>query len=113
MPEFDRKRLAKAIREKRGDRSLRDIAPEVRVNYSTLSRVEAGRYPDVVNLVLIFAWLKANPADYFLLDNDHDPLSIQLRASQGMSSETAESLMEVIRAVYGQILERADDQEKS
>jgi transcriptional regulator with XRE-family HTH domain len=110
MPQFDLARLAKAVREKRGDRSLRAIAPEVRVSFSTLSRVESGSYPDVVNLVLIFAWLQANPADYFILDNDHDPLSVQLRAMQGMSAETASALMDVIRAVYGQVLEQANSQ---
>lgn len=113
MPEFDAKRLAKAVREKRGNRSLRDIAPEVRVSYSTLSRVESGNYPDVVSLLLIFDWLGANPADYFLLGNDRDPLSVQLRAIQGMSAETADALMDVVRAVYGQILEQTDSQERS
>lgn len=109
MPEFDIARLAKAVRAKRGERSLREIASEVQVSYSTLSRVEGGNPPDVYNLTLIFDWLNANPADYFILnpERDQDALSVQLRAMQGMSAETARALMDVVRAVYGQVLEQS------
>lgn len=112
MPKFDRKLLAQAIRDKRGKRSLRAIASEVGVSYSTLSRVESGKDPDLVDFEMILSWLGDNPAKYFVISkHEHDPLSTQLRAMQGMSAETANALMDVIRAIYQQVLAEAQAEE--
>jgi transcriptional regulator with XRE-family HTH domain len=110
----NRKRVAEALRAKRGQRSLRAIAPEVGGSHSTLSRIESGSDPDLVDFEMILSWLGGNYSDYFIVDqNDHDPLSVQLRAMQGMSAETANALMDVIRAVYQQILVETGNEEKA
>lgn len=81
---------------------------------ATLSRIENGKLPDVYNLAELFQWLGDNPADYFILDErDDSDLTVQLRAAQGMSAETAAAFMEVIRIAYAQILSRTSQSEKA
>lgn len=101
---IDRERLAKDIRDKRGERSLREVADEIGVGHMTLSRVESGHYSNEYNFERILSWLGNDPTKYFIIDpDDQSPEAIQLRAMKGMSAETAAAFMDVIRAIYGQI----------
>ncbi len=54
------KELATRIRAKRGDRTLRDIAREVGVSFSTFSRVENDHMPDLIGYIKLCAWLKVS-----------------------------------------------------
>jgi DNA-binding XRE family transcriptional regulator len=109
--QIDRQRLARDVRAKRGKRSLRDIGQELGVGHNTIARLESGNYVNTFNLEVVLSWLGTNPADYFIVDNDdRNPFSVQLRAMQSMSTETASALMDVIRAVYEQILAEAGEE---
>lgn len=112
---FNIEKLAQDVREKRGDRTMREIEAEVGIPISTLSRVERGKYPDYDNLSLICDWLGTSPGDYFrsLSQNKDDSLKTQLRAAQKMSAETAAALMDLIHAAYEEILAQAGEDEKA
>ncbi len=114
MNRFKNELFGKRVREKRGDRSLRTVAAELGISIATLSRIENGKLPDVYNLAEIFYWLGDNPANYFILEErDDNDLTIQLRAAQAMSAETAGAFMEIIRAAYLQVLDQATEDEKA
>ncbi len=112
---LDRQLLAQRVREKRGERSLRDLAEELGIGIATLSRIENAKLPDFHNFGAICYWLGDNPAMYFQLDegDNADPLTGQLRAAQNMSGETAKAFMEIIRAAYAHVLDWAGEDEKA
>lgn len=47
------------LRIRRGSRGLREVAREIGISYSTLSRMERGRRADVASIKLAIAWLGA------------------------------------------------------
>jgi transcriptional regulator with XRE-family HTH domain len=106
---FNTDLFGQRVREKRGDRSLRDLSDDLEISISTLSRVENGKYPDVVNLASLLGWLGDDPALYFEPDHLDDPIIGQLRAAQNMSEGTTQALMEAIKVAYSQILEGIDE----
>lgn len=108
---FDIEKLAKDVREKRGQRPMREIEAEIGIPIATLSRVERGNFPDYDNLSLLRDWLETEPGDYFIrnLPNKDDSLKTQLRGAQKMSAETAAAFMEMPLAAYEEILEQTDD----
>ncbi len=64
---FKRQQFAAQIRTKRGSRSLRSVAGEIKeVSASTLSRIENGKMPDMETFLLVCDWLEASPDDFFL-----------------------------------------------
>lgn len=113
---FDNELLAKRVREKRGERSLRNLAAELQIGIATLSRVENAKWPDVNTLGILIRWLGDDPSMYFPLpeaSHDEDTIMGQLRAAQAMSAETADAFMEIIRAAYVQLLAEVSDDEKA
>jgi transcriptional regulator with XRE-family HTH domain len=54
--------LGGMVRERRGDRTLREAAREVGIGAATLLRVESGRVPDVATFGRVCAWLQVDPA---------------------------------------------------
>ncbi len=53
--------LGAMVRERRGKRTLREVAAEMGVGAATLLRVESGRIPDVGTFGLICSWLDVSP----------------------------------------------------
>lgn len=53
--------LPARLRARRGCRSLRDVAPEIGVSFSTLSRIEHGMIPNGTALAAIERWLAPEP----------------------------------------------------
>jgi transcriptional regulator with XRE-family HTH domain len=53
--------LGAMVRERRGKRTLREVAAEMGVGAATLLRVESGRIPDVGTFGLICSWLDISP----------------------------------------------------
>ncbi|MDX2162938.1 MAG: helix-turn-helix transcriptional regulator [bacterium] len=108
---FDIARLAQDVRHKRGERGLREVADEIGVAFKTVQRIEAGYLPHVDTLTLFTAWLNKNAADYFIVDDsDHSQVAVQLRAMKKMSTETAAAFMDVIRAIYSDILTTSEEE---
>ena len=54
---FDARLFAAALRTKRGDRGLRDVATETGVSLSTLSRLENGETPDMETFLTLSSWV--------------------------------------------------------
>ena len=113
---FDAQKLGKRVREKRGDRSLRVIQAEIGISISILSRIENAKLPpDYYNLGVICGWLGENPGNFFVIENptDDNPITVQLRAAQKMSAETASAFMDLFRAAYIEVLEQVGEDEKA
>ncbi len=98
--------LGAVLRQRRRERrlSLRDLADEIGVSLNTLSRVERGHIPDLVNFQRIVDWLDV-PADAFL-----EPASMQtstpgviarhLRADPRLSDQDAERIAALVAEMY-------------
>lgn len=111
---FNADRFAKRVREKRGTRPMRDVAAELQIGIATLSRIEHGKWPDMHTFDLLCAWLGDNQALFFDVDSkSDDSLSVQLRAAQAMSAETARAFMEIIRAAYAEALAQTSDEDRA
>lgn len=53
--------LAKALLLRRGPMTLRDAAKQAGVNFSTLSRIENGKFPDLETFSRLCQWLQISP----------------------------------------------------
>lgn len=56
--------FSQSVRDRRGERGLREIAAEIGTSASTLSRIEKGKLPDVNTFLMLCEWLEL-PSDYF------------------------------------------------
>jgi transcriptional regulator with XRE-family HTH domain len=54
-------RLEQALRIKRGGKSLREIAKLIGISTATLSRIERGKEPSLLNFIKICKWLEIDP----------------------------------------------------
>ena len=95
--------LARRIRGKRGNRSLRDVAEEANISFSTLSRVEKGRVPDLETYTNLCAWLNVS-ADTFTSatvapKSNEEKIYMHLRADPTLPADVSESLVVMIRAM--------------
>ena len=111
--------LGRAIKRHREElkMSLRDVADEIEVSASTLSRIENGTgKPDADNIARITRWLDM-PVDRVMSNrqgNDVEPVvyypheatpeivEAHLRADRNLSPETAKALSELFRVAYQQ-----------
>lgn len=62
---YDAKRLATAVKEKRGDTGLRAAGKEIGVSAATLSRVENKKEPDINSMAKICVWLDIQMEYFF------------------------------------------------
>lgn len=115
MNRFNNALFAERVRNRRGERTLRDVAKELDLSIATLSRIENRKAPDVETFARLCHWIGDNPAIYLYPDNpaDEDVATIQLRAAQAMSGETAAALMEIVRALYVDVLNQTSDTDKA
>lgn len=100
--------LSGMIKETRGNRGLREVADEIGgISFTTLSRIEKGKVPDVETFVKICRWLNV-PADTFIL-SEKDSVSqvsteqnivAHLRAERELDKETVNMLIKVINLAY-------------
>lgn len=64
-PCVDLEGLAAMVRERRGDRGMREVAAEIGVSAATVCRVENGRSIDLWSFAYLCAWLGVS-ADRFV-----------------------------------------------
>lgn len=111
--------LAALVKAKRGDKGLREAAAEIEgVSASTLSRVEQGKAPDLDTFLRLTEWLQISPEELFETENDEEerampPISptmdtpkiieVHLRADKELNPETAEALVNLIKATYNAV----------
>lgn len=59
-------KLATMIRNQRATRTLREVSDELGdVSFSTLHRLEAGKWPDMSVFLSVCRWLKVSPEQFF------------------------------------------------
>ena len=112
--QIDIGRLASLLKAKRGKRKLREVATEIgEISASTLSRIEAGKIPDLDSLVRICKWIGIK-VDDLLQKSQSEGVSTKLhkklktpeiveahlRADRTLSQETTDALAEMIRLAY-------------
>jgi transcriptional regulator with XRE-family HTH domain len=99
--------LAGMIKEKRGEKGLREAASEIGdVSAATLSRIEQGKLPDVGTFIRICKWL-GKPTDTFI-DNpveareqsNKDRIVAHLRADRELEPSTIKMLLKMIDMAY-------------
>jgi transcriptional regulator with XRE-family HTH domain len=110
--------LGRAIKRHREElkMSLRDVADEIGVSASTLSRIENGTgKPDADNIARITRWLDmpvdrvmssqgadVEPVVYYPHEATPEIVEAHLRADRNLSPETAKALSELFRVAYQQ-----------
>lgn len=106
-------RLGPLLRERRGGRGTREVAQEIGVSPATLTRVEAGRLPDLLTFRKICAWLKINPADILGLavpeadeSTTERTAAVHLRADQALPQEAASDLAQLIIIAHRELARR-------
>jgi|SRR5215207_2397489 transcriptional regulator with XRE-family HTH domain len=102
--------LGVLLRQRRRERrrSLRDLADEIGVSLNTLSRVERGHVPDLVNFQRIVDWLDV-PADAFLEPASSEAsipevIARHLRADPRLTDEDAERIAELVEDMYADLV---------
>ena len=110
--------LGRAIKRHREElkMSLRDVADEIAVSASTLSRIENGTgKPDADNIARITRWLDmpvdrvmsgkgsdVEPVVYYPHEATPEIVEAHLRADKKLTPETAKALSELFRVAYQQ-----------
>lgn len=99
--------LAGMLKSKRGDKGLRAIADEIEgVSFTTLSRIEQGKVPDVDTFIRICKWLNVS-TDTFIQSNSKkkqvstkEQVVAHLRAERELSKDTVNMLIRMIDMAY-------------
>lgn len=112
---LDTSKFAAAVRAKRGEAGLRLAAEKIgktsgKISAATLSRIEQGKAPDVDTFLLICKWLGTDPSEFSASDSSRSTqkkgtmelIEAHLRADKTLSSDTADTLVDMIRMVYRQ-----------
>ena len=93
------------VRERRGDRGVREAAREVGVSAATLSRIENGKQPDLDTFEKLCRWLGISPLEFLDVGEvgkvETEPTSaatatVHLRAKREISEELAQALGKMI-----------------
>ena len=102
--------LGLMVRERRGPRTLREVAHEIAIGPATLLRVETGRVPDVDTFGKICRWLEVDPGVFLgkpptpsspsagsgRAPGDLTVISAHLRADQALHAETMQALAQML-----------------
>jgi len=95
--------MGQILREKRGGRGMREVAAEIGVSLATLSRVEAGKLPDIDTFKKICKWLEIDAGKVLGIKSEVKPgvvsmPSVNWKADRNLSPKTACALAELIIA---------------
>lgn len=108
MSDINTAALAKQVRSKRGNTSLRELAKEVGdISIATLSRIEQGKDVSTSNFFKICDWLQTS-ADAFRSSSEISPKLIDhkeiilyhLRADRELNTEVSDALQKMIELAY-------------
>lgn len=111
MAEHDVKsldQLGELLAERRGARGLRATAAEIGISPATLSRVEQGHMPDLVNFRKICRWLDEDPSKLLGLGQERPVAAVHFRKERTMKVETAKALASMILAAQRAMLAREE-----
>lgn len=110
-------RLGALLRERRGGRGIREVAKEIGVSPATLTRIEAGRLPDLLTFRKVCTWLKIDPAEILGIPTSHPGVNpseaevpadaaVHLRAEQALPQEAASDLAQLIVFAHRELARR-------
>lgn len=109
-------RLGALLRDRRGSRGIREVSQEIGVSPATLTRIEAGRLPDLLTFRKICEWLKINPAELLGLPLESaDPTdssdtaletAVHLKAEQDLPPKAASDLAKLIECAHKELARR-------
>ena len=94
--------LGTVVREKRGSQGLRTVAADIGTSAPTLSRIEAGKMPDLQTFRKLCLWLEVDPTSLLgvppqLTETSQSGMvTAHLKASREISLETATALARAI-----------------
>jgi len=110
MARLTLEQLGPLIQKKRGNRGLREVAAEMKISAATLSRVEAGKQPDLGSFTKICLWLGVDPGEVLgfkpstsqavASQDDHVVMLAHFKAGKTMSPKTAQHLGALILAIH-------------
>ncbi len=105
---LDTELLAGMLKSKRGNKGLRAVADEIgSVSFTTLSRIEQKRIPDVDTFIKICKWLEVS-TETFILDSSSslkpisskDRIVAHLRAEKELSKDHVNMILNMIDLAY-------------
>ncbi len=102
MTSFDAPLFAAALRTRRGDLGLREVATVTGVSAATLSRVENGEIPDLQTFLVLCSWTGWPVSDFLHQDQARDTVQLidqALREDGVLATETIEAFLVLLRAV--------------
>ncbi|WP_414552847.1 helix-turn-helix domain-containing protein [Anabaena sp. CCY 0017] len=110
MARLTLEQLGPLIKKQRGSRGLRQVAAEMNISAATLSRVEAGKQPDLESFTKICAWLGVDPGE-ILGYKEHGEtetaskpnqtvMLAHFKAGKTMSPKTSQHLGALILAIH-------------
>ena len=111
-------RLGPLLRERRGSRGIKAVAEDIGISAATLTRVEAGRLPDLQTFKKICVWLKIDPAEILDIQVDAKEsagadqiatpvAAVHLRAEKTLPPAAANDLAELIMVAHRELARRA------
>ena len=109
MSKLSLESLGELVAEKRGELGIRATAEKIGISPATLSRVENGHLPDLINFRKLCKWLEvdSNALLGFDTDTSRPPVAaVHFRKQQTMSLETASALAEMILAAQRALIAR-------
>ena len=101
--------LGKLVAEKRGKVGIRTTARTIGLSPATLSRVENGQLPDLVNFTKLCRWLELDPAELLGFDpedRNRPTAAVHFRSKQTMAAETAKALQDLILAAQEDLIDQ-------
>ena len=109
MARITLEQLGTLIKERRASRGLREVAREIGISAATLSRVEAGKQPDLDSFKKICTWLEVDPGELLghkgpgrlaTIGATFESSAHFFKAGQTLSPKTAKHLGELIYAIH-------------
>jgi transcriptional regulator with XRE-family HTH domain len=94
--------LGRMLAEQRGSRGVREVAREIGISHSTLSRVERGFLPDLDTFGKICKWLNVDPGEILgvkpATENQTPEIFGHFKKDQTLSVSTAQALAQMLLA---------------
>jgi transcriptional regulator with XRE-family HTH domain len=98
--------LSIKVKQKRGNRGIREIAKDIGISPATLSRIEQGKQPDISTFGKVCKWLGIDPSAILGLASPQAidqlqpaPVMAHFRTARTMGPETARHLTDMILAI--------------
>ena len=100
---LDTQKFSEMIKSKRGKKGLRQLASEIGISASTLSRIEQGNLPDIDTYIKLCEWLEVS-TEYFTSNNTErnakSDIIAYLRADKTLPQSTSDALIQMIQLAY-------------